>query len=39
MAKEFRFVEWVGAVLGFLIGLVQVMRRHAGDEINSFPPS
>jgi uncharacterized membrane protein YheB (UPF0754 family) len=25
MAKEFRFVEWVGAVLGFLIGLVQVM--------------
>ncbi|OUD16296.1 DUF445 domain-containing protein [Thioflexithrix psekupsensis] len=25
MAKEFRFVEWIGAVLGFLIGLVQVV--------------
>jgi uncharacterized membrane protein YheB (UPF0754 family) len=25
MAKEFRFVEWVGAIIGLLIGLVQVM--------------
>jgi uncharacterized membrane protein YheB (UPF0754 family) len=24
MAKEFRFVEIIGAVLGFLIGLLQV---------------
>ncbi|MBM3915005.1 MAG: DUF445 domain-containing protein [Sphingomonadales bacterium] len=24
MAKEFRFVEWVGAIIGLLIGLVQV---------------
>jgi uncharacterized membrane protein YheB (UPF0754 family) len=24
MAKEFRFVEIIGAVLGFLIGLVQI---------------
>lgn len=24
MAKEFRFVEWIGGILGFLIGLVQV---------------
>jgi uncharacterized membrane protein YheB (UPF0754 family) len=25
MAKEFRFVEWVGAVIGLLIGLIQVL--------------
>ncbi len=25
MAKEFRFVEWVGAIIGLLIGLVQVL--------------
>jgi uncharacterized membrane protein YheB (UPF0754 family) len=25
MAKEFRFVEWVGAVIGLLIGMVQVL--------------
>jgi uncharacterized membrane protein YheB (UPF0754 family) len=25
MAKEFRFVEWVGAVIGLLIGIVQVL--------------
>jgi uncharacterized membrane protein YheB (UPF0754 family) len=25
MAKEFHFVEWVGAIIGLLIGLVQVM--------------
>lgn len=25
MAKEFRFVEWVGAVIGLLIGLLQVL--------------
>ena len=24
MKKEFRFIEWVGAVLGFVIGLVQL---------------
>jgi len=24
MAKEFRFVEWVGAFIGLLIGLIQV---------------
>ncbi len=24
MAKEFKFIEWIGAVLGFLIGLFQV---------------
>lgn len=24
MAREFRFVEWIGGVLGFLIGLLQV---------------
>jgi uncharacterized membrane protein YheB (UPF0754 family) len=24
MSKEFRFVEWVGAIIGFLIGLLQV---------------
>jgi len=24
MSKEFKFIEWIGAVLGFLIGLVQV---------------
>jgi uncharacterized membrane protein YheB (UPF0754 family) len=25
MAKEFRFVEWVGAIIGFIIGVVQVV--------------
>ncbi|NBR36012.1 MAG: DUF445 family protein [Chitinophagales bacterium] len=25
MAKEFRFVEWVGAVIGILIGIIQVL--------------
>ncbi|NDF98520.1 MAG: DUF445 family protein [Chitinophagia bacterium] len=25
MAKEFRFVEWVGAVIGLLIGMIQVL--------------
>jgi uncharacterized membrane protein YheB (UPF0754 family) len=24
MSKEFKFIEWIGAVLGFLIGLLQV---------------
>jgi uncharacterized membrane protein YheB (UPF0754 family) len=24
MKREFRFIEWVGAVLGFLIGLTQL---------------
>lgn len=24
MSREFRFVEWIGGVLGFLIGLIQV---------------
>ena len=24
MAKEFKFIEWIGALLGFLIGLLQV---------------
>jgi uncharacterized membrane protein YheB (UPF0754 family) len=24
MSKEFRFVEWIGAIIGFLIGLMQV---------------
>lgn len=28
MAKEFRFVELVGAILGFLIGLLQVAITH-----------
>jgi uncharacterized membrane protein YheB (UPF0754 family) len=25
MSKEFRFVEIIGAVLGFLIGLIQIL--------------
>jgi len=25
MAKEFRFVEWVGAVIGLIIGMIQVL--------------
>ena len=25
MQREFRFIEWVGAVLGFLIGIVQLL--------------
>ena len=25
MAKEFRFVEWVGAVIGLMIGMIQVL--------------
>ena len=28
LKKEFRFIEWVGAVIGFLIGLVQVGLIH-----------
>jgi uncharacterized membrane protein YheB (UPF0754 family) len=25
LAEEFKFIEWIGAVLGFTIGLVQVL--------------
>jgi uncharacterized membrane protein YheB (UPF0754 family) len=29
MKKEFRFIEWVGAVLGFTIGCIQVLLAMA----------
>jgi uncharacterized membrane protein YheB (UPF0754 family) len=25
LKKEFKFIEWVGAILGFFIGLIQVL--------------
>lgn len=28
LKKEFAFIEWVGAILGFFIGLVQVLITH-----------
>ena len=31
MKKEFRFIEWVGAFLGFLIGCIQVALTLAGS--------
>jgi uncharacterized membrane protein YheB (UPF0754 family) len=31
MSKEFRFIEVIGAVLGFLIGLIQVLITSIGQ--------
>ena len=30
LASEFRFIEWIGAVVGFVIGLVQIVLISIG---------
>jgi len=34
--KEFRFIEWVGAILGFLIGCIQLLLLYSQGQLSPF---
>lgn len=38
MKKEFRFIEWIGAILGFLIGLFQLGLLAVQGQLPSLAP-
>ncbi len=36
LQKEFRFIEWVGAILGFLIGCIQLLLLYSQGQLAPF---
>jgi len=36
LKKEFRFIEWVGAILGFIIGCLQLVLLYSQGQLPSF---
>lgn len=36
LSKEFRFIEWIGAILGFLIGCCQLLLLYSQGQLPAF---
>jgi len=34
--KEFRFIEWIGAILGFIIGCLQLLLLYSQGQLPNF---